>query len=301
MTVTSIAPDEAPPGNGPDRSRPSKARTLMRSPLMVIGLTLIAILVVLAVLAPLIAPYDPRAVSGPPLGQPSASHWLGTDIPGRDIFSQLVYGARASLVVAVVGASLALVGGILLGVLPALLGGKTDTVSNRLTVFMLALPGFALLVLIGGLAGPNEAAIIIVVAYAGIAPNARILRSQALALRGAGYITAARGFGAGRLYVLRRHLLPGMGPQIVVRWVEWASTAVGLQAALAFLGLGNPSTASWGLMINRALAQSNIYFSPMWVWWVLPAGFAVTLTILGFAFVGVAVEPVFNPRWLRSS
>ncbi|HEU0127031.1 MAG TPA: ABC transporter permease [Pseudonocardiaceae bacterium] len=277
------------------------AWTLLRSPLMIIGVMLITILVLVGVFAPLIAPYDPEAVTGPALQQPSGAHWLGTDVPGRDIFSQLVYGARASLVVALVGSSLALIGGILLGALPALLGGRTDTLSNRLVVFMLALPSFALLVLIGALAGPNEAAIILVVSFTGIAPNARILRSQALTLRDAGYVTAARGFGGGRLYVLRRHLLPGMGPQLAVRWVEWASTAVALQAALAFLGLGNPSTASWGLMINRALAQSNIYFSPMWVWWVLPAGFAVTLTILGFAFVGIAVEPAFNPRWLRSS
>jgi len=269
--------------------------------MMVIGLTIVTLLVLTAMLAPLIAPYNPRVVTGPPLQLPSAQHWLGTDIPGRDILSQLIYGARTSFIVAVVGSSLALLFGILLGVLPTLLGGRIDTLSNRFVVFMLALPGLPLLILISALAGPSETAIILVVSQAGIAPNARILRSQALSLRDAGFITAARGFGGGRLYVLRRHLVPGMGPLLMVRWVEWASVAVGLQAALAFLGLGDPSTASWGLMISRATAQQGIYFSPMWPWWALPAGFAVALTILGFVFVGIALEPVFNPRWLRSS
>lgn len=304
MTLTADAPaPPVEPALEPEAEprRPSRTRALLRSPLMVAGLTMITLLVATAVFAPWIAPYSPKAVTGPPLQLPSARHLLGTDIPGRDILSQLIYGARTSFVVAVVGASLALLGGIFLGVLPALLGGKADTLSNRATVFLLALPGLPLLVLISALAGPSETAIIIVVATSGIAPNARILRSQALALRDAGFISAARGFGAGRLYVLRRHLVPGMGPLLIVRWVEWASTAVALEAALTFLGLGNPSTASWGLMINRATAQQSIYFSPMWPWWALPPGFAVLLTILGFAFVGIALEPAFNPRWLRSS
>ena len=301
MSATTIAPAEAPLETELDRSHPSRGATLLRSPLMLIGLTLLGLLVLVAVFAPLLAPYDPKAVTGPALEQPSARHWLGTDIPGRDIFSQLVFGARTSLIVAVLGASLALTGAILIGVLPALVGGKADTLSNRLVVFLLALPGLPLLVLIGALAGPSQLAIIIVIATAGIAPNARILRSQALTLREAGFITAARGFGGGPLYVLRRHFVPGLGPLILVGFVNWASTAIALEAALTFLGLGNPSGASWGLMLNRGLAQPSIYFSPMWTWWVLPAGFAITLAILSFAFVGIALEPVFNPRWLRSS
>jgi len=268
---------------------------------MVIGLTLITMLVFTAAFAPLLTPYNPRAVTGPALQLPSAQHWLGTDIPGRDILSQLIYGTRTSFVAAVVGSSLALLFGILLGVLPTLLGGASDKVANRLAVFMLALPGFPLLILIAALAGRSDTVIVIMVFTSGIWPNARILRSKTLALRDAGFITAARGFGGGRLYVLRRHLLPGMGPLLMVRWVEWASTAVGLAAGMAFLGLGDPSSASWGLMIQRATSQPGIYFSPMWPWWALPPGFAVLLTILGFLFVGIALEPVFNPRWLRSA
>lgn len=282
-------------------ARRRRFRILHSSPLLVVGLGLLGFIALVAVLAPLLTPYDPNIISGRALEGPSARHWLGADRPGRDIFAQLVFGARASLRVAVVAGTLAMTGAILLGVVPALLGGFADTLSNRLMVFLLALPGLPLLVLIGALAGNSQLAIILVIAALGAAPNARLLRSQALSLRERGFIAAARGFGGGPLYVLRRHLVPGLGPLILIGFVNWAGLAIGIEASLAFLGLGDPSGISWGLMLNRALEQEAIYFSPMWTWWVLPPGFAIAATVLGFTFVGVALEPAFNPRWLRSS
>jgi peptide/nickel transport system permease protein len=264
----------------------------------VIGLGLIGLLVAVALAAPLLTPNDPHTISPRALAQPSSQHWLGTDVPGRDIFAQLVYGARASLVVGLVAATLSMTGAILVGVLPALAGGVADTLSNRLVVFLLALPALPLLILVGSLAIDKRLAVILVISFLGTAPNARILRAQAIALRERGYIGAARGFGGGPLYVLRRHLVPGLAPLIVVGFVTWAGVAIGLEAGLAFLGLGDPSGISWGLMMNRALSQPVIYFSPMWTWWVLPAGLAITLTVLGFTFVGVALEPSFSPRSL---
>jgi peptide/nickel transport system permease protein len=299
--VTQLAPPalDTPPDRrahpGPARGRKS------RSPLLVVGLALVGVVVLAALLAPLLSAHDPRAVTGRALERPSRGHWLGTDVPGRDIFAQLVYGARASLIVGVVASSLAMIGAILLGVLPALVGGTADAAANRLVVFLLALPGAPLLVLVGALAGNRRIALILVIAFLGAAPNARVLRSQALTLRARGFVSSAQGFGAGPLYVLRRHLVPGLGPLVVIGLVNWASAAIGLEAGLAFLGLGDPSGISWGLTLNRALSQPAIYFSPMWVWWVLPPGLAITMTLLGFTFVGVGLEPTFNPRWLRSS
>ena len=290
-------PAPAPAPDGAARRPPS----VLRSPLMITGLVVLGVLVLVAVFAPLLTAHDPRAISGDALERPSARHRLGTDVPGRDIFAQLLHGARTSLVVAVMGGGLAVAGGIVVGVLPALLGTVADTVSNRLVVFLLALPGLPLLVLVASLAGTALSAVVLVIAFAGVAPNARVLRGQALSLRQRGFIGAARGFGAGPLYVLRRHLVPGLAPLILVGFVQWAGVAVGLEAGLAFLGLGDPSGISWGLMINRALSEPGIYFSAMWTWWVLPAGLAVTVTVVAFTFVGVALEPSFNPRWLRSS
>jgi peptide/nickel transport system permease protein len=301
VSDAALATIEVPFDTEPAHPVVARRNRLLRSPLMAVGLGLIGLVVLAAVFAPLLTSYSPKAISGLALEQPSARHWLGTDVPGRDIFAQLVFGARASLVVAIVGGSLALAAAVLIGVLPVLLGGPADTISNRLVVFLLALPGLPLLVLIGSLAGESQLAIILVIASSGAAPNARILRSQALALRGSGFISAARGFGGGPLYVLRRHLVPGLAPLILVGFVNWAGVAIALEAGLAFIGLGDPSGVSWGLMVNRALSQQSIYFSPMWTWWVLPAGLAVTFTVLGFTFVGVGLEPTFNPRWLRSS
>ena len=274
----------------------------LRSPLVVAGLALLGLMVLVALFAPLLASHDPRSISGNVLESPSSRHWLGTDVPGRDIFAQLVYGTRASLVVAFLGGSLAMVAAVALGVLPALLGGFVDTLVNRVMVFLLALPTLPLVVVIGSLAGRSHLTLIVVIGFLGAAPNARILRSQALALRQRGFIGAARGFGGGPLYVLRRHLVPGLAPLLTVGFVNWAGVAIGLEAALSFLGLGDPSRVSWGLMLNRALEpEIRIYFSAMWTWWVLPAGMGIAATVIGFTFVGVGLEPSFNPRWLRSS
>lgn len=299
MSQLDSPPLDAPPAR--PASPAAAGRRTHRSPLLVVGLALVGVVVLAALLAPLLSAHDPRAVTGRALEQPSRRHWLGTDVPGRDIFAQLLYGARASLVVGVVAGALAMAGAVLLGVLPALVGGAADTAANRLVVFLLALPGAPLLVLVGALAGNRRIALILVIAFLGTAPNARVLRSQALTLRARGFVSSAQGFGAGPLYVLRRHLVPGLGPLVVVGLINWASAAIGLEAGLAFLGLGDPSGISWGLMLNRALGQPAIYFSPMWVWWVLPPGLAVTVTLLGLTFVGVGLEPTFNPRWLRSS
>lgn len=267
-----------------------------RSPLLLIGLVLVGIFVLVAMTAPVLTSHDPKAISGRALEGPSTRHWLGTDVPGRDIFAQLVYGARASLIVAMVAGSLATAGALLFGALPALVGGSLDRLSNRLVVFLLALPGAPLVVLIGSLAVGSRLTVILVIAFLGVPSNARILRSQVVTLRQRGFIASAQGFGGGPFYVLRRHIVPGLAPLVIVGLVSWAGVAVGLEAGLSFLGLGDPSGISWGLTLNRALAQQTIYFSPMWTWWVLPAGFAITLAVLGLTFVGVALEPVFNPR-----
>lgn len=296
-----MAPDlsaAAGPDPGATASRP---RQWAPSPLLITGLVIVGVVVIVGVCGNLLTPYDPHVVSGGALQSPSVHHWLGTNSPGQDIFSQLVYGTRASLVAALLGGSLAMVGAILFGVVPTLRRGLADSAFNRATIFLLALPSLPLLVAVGALAGGNQLIPILVIALVGVAPNARILRSQALALRDRGFIGAARGFGGGPIYVLRRHVVPAMGPLVVIGFVNWAGIAVALQAALAFLGLGNASAVSWGAMMNRALSQQGIYLSPMWTWWVLPPGFAITVTLLGFTFIGVGLEPAFNPRWRRSS
>ena len=265
-----------------------------------IGAAIVGLLVLVAALAPLLAPFDPKVPAGPSLAAPSSAHLLGTNDAGQDILSQIIWGTRSSAIVAVLAASIAVGIGVAVGATAGLLGGWTDAVAMRCVDVFLAVPGLPLLILIAALAGPSRTTVILVIGAAGWPPVARVVRSQTLTLRGRGYVAAARGFGSGRSYVVRRHLVPVLTPLAAANFVYWASTAVVLQAGLAFLGLNDPTEVSWGSILNRALAHEGIYFSSLWLWWVLPAGLAITLAALGLAFLGVGLEPRANPRWRRA-
>ncbi len=264
-----------------------------------LGGAIVAMLLLVALLAPLISPFDPRAIAGPSLAAPSTAHWLGTNDAGQDILSQLIWGTRSSAVVAVLAAGLAVGLGVAVGATAGLLGGWADLLAMRVVDVFLAVPALPLLILVAALAGPSRSTVILVIGMTGWPPVARVVRSQTLTLAGRGYVAAARGFGSGWLYVIRRHLVPTLAPLAVANFVYWAATAVVLQAGLAFLGLVDPTEVSWGSVLNRALAHQGIYFSEVWLWWVLPAGLAVTVAAFGLALLGVGLEPRANPRWRR--
>lgn len=267
-----------------------------RSPLVLAGGGLLLAAGVAAVLAPVLAPYDPRALVGEPLQPPSAAHLLGTNDIGQDIFSQVVWGARPSLTVAVGAGVLAVVTGLSVGVGAGLAGGKADTVAMRVVDLFLALPVLPLLVVIAALAGASRLILVLVIGLVRWPEIARVTRGQTLTLRHRGFVEAAQGFGASLLYLLRRHLAPALGPIIAAGMVTVATVAVLMEAGLAFLGLADPTAVSWGLMLNRALLFPGLYYSALWTWWVLPAGLAISVVVLGLTLVGVGLEPTFNPR-----
>lgn len=268
-------------------------------PMFLVGATIVGATALVGLLAPVLAPYEPRAVTGDALERPSADHLLGTNDIGQDLLSGLIWGARSSLLVAVVAAGITVLVATVVGAGAALVGGWVDRVMGRVLDILLAFPGVPLIVLVTALAGTSRAVIVLVVGLVGWPALARVLRSEVLSLRQRGFVRAARGFGAGPGYVLRRHLVPALGPLLVAGFVEWAATAVFLEAGLAFLGLGDPTAVSWGNTLNRALALPGLYFSGMWPWLVLPAGLAITVVVLGLTFVGVGLEPVFNRRSAR--
>jgi peptide/nickel transport system permease protein len=272
-----------------------------RPPLLRVGAGIVGAFAVMAIFAPVIAPYGPQEISGPALAAPSWSHLLGTNDVGQDIFSQLIWGARTALVVALPAAAIGTLIGLLVGGMAALLGGWVDAVLMRTVDLLLALPMLALLVLIAALVGPSQIAVIALIAF-GAWPNiARVLRSQALTLARRGHIGSARGFGAGPMYMMRRHVAPELGPLLTANFVYWAGTAIILQSGLAFLGLSDPTRVSWGQMLNRALTHEGVYFSSEWIWWVLPVGIMITVVATGLTLVSLAlVEPRANPRWNRA-
>jgi ABC-type dipeptide/oligopeptide/nickel transport system permease subunit len=260
------------------------------------GAGIIAALVIAAALAPILAPYDPRALSGDALLPPSADHLLGTNNLGQDILSQIIWGARDSLTLAVGAATVAVVVGILVGVAAGLLGGAADVLAMRLVDLFLAIPRLPLLILVGTLVGAGRLSLTVIIGLMTWPVLARKLRSQTLSLRHRGYVASARGFGGGILYVMRRHNVTALGPLVIASFVLVASNAILLEASLAFLGLADATGVGWGLMLNKALLEPGLYFTSVWLWWVLPAGFAIALAVVGFAFLGVGLEPVLNPR-----
>ena len=268
----------------------------LRSPLALTGVVLLVLLLLTALMAPLVAPFDPRAIAGDSLERPSADHLLGTNNVGQDIFSQILFGARSSLSVAVGAAVLTVALGVLIGVPAGLVGGAVDMVVMRVVDVFLALPRLPLLVVIAALVSPSRVNLVFSIALMIWPVIARVVRGQTLSLRQRGFVQSARGFGGGVVYLVRRHLVPTLNPILVTAFINVAAAAVLLEAGLAFLGLADPNSVSWGLMMNRALLQPGLYFTPLWTWWVVPTGLAITLAVLAFTFLGIGLEPVLNPR-----
>lgn len=268
---------------------------LPRSGLTWMGAAIVTVLVLVGALAPLLGPYDPQAISGPSLLSPSLHHLLGTNQVGQDIFSQLVWGTRTSLLVGLGGAGATVACGVALGMGAGLVGGWVDVAAMRVVDVLLAIPVLPTLILLAALAGSGLWVLVVSIGILGGPRTARILRAQVLSLRGRGFVRAAKGFGGGPIYVLRRHLVPGVAPVMVAGFVNWAGLAISLEAGLAFLGLGSPFQASWGQIIQQAISEPGWEYTWVWVWWALPAGAALMVAVLGFAFIGAGSEPALRP------
>jgi peptide/nickel transport system permease protein len=263
------------------------------------GLTVLGLLAAIALLAGIMVPYDPHAFSGRPLERPSPAHILGTNDAGQDILSELVYGARISLAVAL-GAAVGTVAlGTLIGGMAGTVGGWLDGLLMRLVDVLMTLPRLPLLILLTAFLGSGLAQTTVVIALLFWPATARVIRAQVQSLRQRGYVRMARSFGGGPGYVLRRHILPQIGPLIVSGLVTAAGRAVAMEAGLAFLGLGDPTAKSWGLMMRFALNLPGLLLTDRWLWWLLPPGLCVTLLILALTFTGIGLENHLHPRLRR--
>ena len=270
------------------------ARTLRHQPLAVFGILLLVLFAAMALLAPVLAPYDPAAIDlYHRLAPPSTAHWFGTDELGRDIFSRIVYGARLSLTVAVsvVGISLSL--GLILGGLAGFYGRAVDTVINIFVMnAFLALPGILLAIAFVAFLGPGLVNLILALSIGGWVGYARLVRAQVLAVKEREFVEAARALGASDLRVFVQHIFPNILQPIIVQAAIGMAGAVLAEATLSFLGLGvPPPTASWGGMLNDA--RSHLFDSPHMV--VFPA-IAVMLCVLSFNFIGDALRDYLDPR-----
>jgi peptide/nickel transport system permease protein len=264
-----------------------------------IGLTIVAVFVGLALAAPWLAQYRTTELAGSPLGRPSATHWLGTNGVGQDLASQILNGARVSLFVAVLAGGGTLLIGALVGMVAGWAGGVVDALLMRVVDLVLVVPKVPLLIVIGTYAGPSLTVISLIIALTGWPPTARIVRSQVLSLRRRAHIKAAVGFGGTTAQILRRHILPEVGLILTAGLVGAAGRAIAFEAGLAFLGLGDPTRASWGAILRDALDFGGLFFTDAWKWWLVPPIAAVSLLLLGVTFLGVGLEQRINPRLTR--
>lgn len=259
------------------------------------GLVLLAVFVLAALLAPLITPADPRYDDFARSAGPSADHWLGTTAQGEDVWSQLVYGARASLIVGVVAGSISTVIGLLIGLLAGYKQGWTDEILSFFINLGLVIPALPLMITLAAYAPVRGLwLIIIVISVTGWAYGARIKRSQIITLRTRDYITAARFAGDGTWRIIFREIVPNMTSLIVVGFMGAALGAIGGEAGLAFLGLGDPQTVSWGTMLNQA-SLGGAMLTGQWAWLIAP-GLALSLLILSFTLINFGIDALSNPH-----
>lgn len=263
---------------------------------VIFGIVVLATFVIVAVFAPILAPHDPRAFTGKPAERPSATHPLGTNDVGQDILSELIFGARISLVVALAASLGTLALGMFIGGMAGYLGGWVDTLAMRLVDVWLALPRLPLLILLAAFLGAGVPQTIAIITLLFWPSTARVIRAQTQVLRTRGYVQMARQFGGSTAYVLRRHIIPALAPLLAFELVMAASRAVVMEAGLAFLGIGDATAKSWGLMMRFAMNYRGLLMSDRWSWWLLPPALCLTLLILALTFIGVGLEKRWQPR-----
>ncbi len=278
------------------------ARRLVRNPAALLGAAIVVAFVLVALLAPVLAQYPAGALPGRAdvrptfIPGPSAAHPLGLDRYGADVLSQLIWGARSSLLIGVLSTLLGLAGGAALGLLAGAFGGWVDSVAMRLVDLMLAVPSLLLAVSIAAVAGQTPSAVVVAIGVVQVPVFARLLRGSMLAQRGQDYVLAARSLGLSRRTVTMSHVLPNSVSPVIVQATLLLATAVIEAAALSFLGLGggSPTTAEWGRML--VAAQNELEIAPRLALW---PGVCISVTALGFTLFGEALREALDPRSRR--
>src|SRR5205823_6846300 len=266
---------------------------ILTNPLNLLALALIAVFALCALLAPVIAPYDPLAQElGSRLQPPSPQHWLGTDSLGRDIASRILFGARISLIIGVVVVATAGVVGTAIGLVAGYAGGLVDESLMRLTDVFFAFPALILAMAIAGALGPSLTNAIIAIAVVSWPVYARLVRAQVLTLREREYVEAARSLGASTPRIIWQHILPNTLAPLLVQASFDMGGAILAAAGLSFIGFGTqPPTPEWGVMISDG--RSYISTQP---WLSLFPGLAILFTVAAFNLIGDGLRDAFDPR-----
>jgi len=268
-------------------------RRLLRRRGAVVGMAVIAVFVLLALLAPFIAPYDPVATNWGLVRKPaSAAHWFGTDELGRDILVRVIFGARASLMAGLVSVSIALAIGVPVGMVAGYRGGFVDALISRITDAMLACPFLILAIALAAFLGPSLSNAMIAIGITATPIFVRLTRAQVINVKVEDYVEAARAIGNPSWRIALFHILPNILPALLVQATLSIAAAIIAEAALSFLGLGQqPPAPSWGSMLNSA--QRFLTQAP---WMAIWPGLAIFLSVLSFNLVGDGLRDALDPR-----
>jgi peptide/nickel transport system permease protein len=259
-----------------------------------VGFAVLLLFVTLAFLAPYIEPYDVHTRVGPIFAPPSLHHPFGLDDGGVDMLSLLIQGGRLSMIVGFAATLVAMVIGGGIGIVAGYFGGWADGVLMRITDYFIVIPDLPLAIIVAAVWGPSLTHLIFVIALLLWTTTARIVRAQVKSVRERVYVKRARSLGASDLRIVARHVLPQIGPLLIANTVLTVAVAIFDETALAFLGLGDPTSITWGNIIEYAFLRTAISSG---AWWALiPAGLCVALVIMGCFWLGQSIEDALNPR-----
>lgn len=273
-------------------------RDISEDPLAKTGLSMLAIIMLLAIFAPQLSNYSPHDYTGKIFSPPDMDHPLGTDSMGQDIWVRLLYGARTSLLVAGAVALLSSSLSMLVGATTALAGGYYERFCMRIVDAMTSLPTVIVMILVAAYLRPSLPLLIVLISAFSWPTGARIVRSQVLSLKEKVHINASRTFGADKRHIIFTHIVPELSPIISSLMMQDARRAVFMEAGLAFLGVSDPMVISWGKMMHQALAFTYL---DVWQWWLVPTGLALSATLIGISFLSISLETAMDPRLAKGN
>lgn len=261
----------------------------------VAGLIIVGFFAIMALLAPIISPYDPSTTNPSLFLAPAGlSHLFGTNTLGQDLFSRDLYGARISLLVGISAGAVAVCIGLVAGLVSGYIGGIMDEIIMRVVDFFIVIPALVFMIIVAALLGPSLINVIVVIGVLSWAPTARIIRSMVLSIREWPFVESAKANNAGSMYIMFKQIFPNVTSVLYGNAMLAVSSAIFTQAALVFLGVGDVTSISWGGIIRQAYTTGALSSGDLT--YVLPPGIFIFVLIFGFILMGYALEEIMNPR-----
>jgi len=273
-------------------------KQIMKNPMGALGITILVVFAFIAVFGPTIAPYKVDVVAGGQFDKylpQSSEHWMGTDVLGYDIFSQLLYGARTSVIVGIFAAVIASFLGASVGLYSGYVGGWQDEVIMRINDIVLSIPWLVLMIIIAAFLGEvNMVGLILIIGLTGWSGTARLVRAQVLSIRERQFIERAKAIGANDLHIIKAHILPNAFPLVFANTILTVAISILSEATLSFLGMRPVGVVTWGTMLSYAWGSSAFLIGLHW--WIVAPGLCIVFVVLGFTLFGYALDDILNPK-----